>query len=39
MIYRAERLYEATSDATKIFKFIAGHIYDTEKFDEVLAAK
>ena len=39
MVYRAERLYEATSDAQKIFKFIAQHIYDTAQFEEVLAAK
>jgi hypothetical protein len=38
MVYRAERLYSAKGDAAKIFKHVAQHIYDTEKFDEIVSA-
>ena len=32
MVYRAERLYSALGDATKIFKHIAHHLFDQEEF-------
>lgn len=38
MVYRAERLYSAKGDAEKIFKHVAQHLYDTEKFDEIVAS-
>ena len=37
MVYRAERLYSAKGDAEKIFKHVAQHMYDTEKFDEIVS--
>ena len=36
MVYRAERLYSALGDAQKIFKHIAGLIYDKEYFNNIL---
>ena len=38
MVYRAERLYSAKTAAEKIFKHVAEHIYDTEKFDGIYSA-
>jgi hypothetical protein len=35
MVYRAERLYSALTDGNKIFKYLAQHLYDTPKFDEI----
>jgi hypothetical protein len=38
MVYRAERLYSAKGDAEKIFKHVAQHIYDSEKFEGIYSA-
>jgi hypothetical protein len=38
MVYRAERLYSALGDATKVCKHLAQHLYDTGDF-ETIAAK
>ena len=33
MVYRAERLYSALGDATKVCKHLAAHLFDQEEFD------
>ena len=38
MVYRAERLYSSKGDAEKIFKHVAHHLYDSGKFEEVVAS-
>ena len=38
MVYRAERLYSSKGDAEKIFKHVANHLYDSAKFEEVVAS-
>lgn len=38
MVYRAERLYSSKGDAEKIFKYVAQHLYDSGKFEEVVAS-
>ena len=35
LIYRAERLFSAKTDAEKLFKLITLLIYDTEKFKKI----
>ena len=39
MVYRAERLYSALSDAQKIFKYISQHLFDTDNFDKIVTER
>jgi len=35
MVYRAERLYSALGDATKVCKHLAQHLFDTGDFETI----
>ena len=39
LVYRAERLYQAQTDAEKIFKLISITLFDQEKFQNIIDTK